>query len=158
MKFQAEHKEWVDAMYPDQPQWMPAVGLVEEASELLRCVLKGEQEKQFGKEFRHINVDWKAEMIDAIGDCGIFAVSLCNASGWHIDEAWNAAQQLGLPLGEPKDVALELVVAGTRVASNPTYWKLSLYLAILIGVADSCGFDAEECINQTWEKVKGRKR
>lgn len=159
--FQQEHKAWVDALYPRQPVYIPAAGLVEEAGELLHAILKKEQANLWGEEPRYQGVNWNEKIKDAIGDCGIYVCSLCNAHGnWDYIEIWRSAQsQVNAGVTSPLNRAARLVALGVKVIETPSIkYSLIEYTAQLMRVAASLGLATEECVLYTWERVKERKR
>jgi hypothetical protein len=155
---QEEHKVWLDANFPGQLAWQPAAGMVEEAGELLRAVLKLDQSRAYGPEPRHANTDWYAEMEDAIGDCAVFTCSLCNTMGWNYSAMVQSAVYPadGAPV---LDLACRLVKAGADAAMvrNPAQHVL-LYLSLLKAVAAALSVDFERAVAATWAEVKRRDR
>lgn len=155
---QAEHKAWVDVEYPGQPKWQPAAGMLEEAGELLRVVLKHNQHLQFGVEERYKGVDWDAELVDAIGDCAIFCCSLCNASGWSFD-----AMVKHLPPEHPTgmttmSIALRLVLAAVSVCEPPHMrCYAELYIVLLKTLSEVLSVDFDYAVARTWSEVKKRR-
>ncbi len=157
--FQEEHRQWLATMYPNQDPVFPAAGMLEEAGELMHALLKNQGRHVWGEEVRYAGTDWNAAIVDAIGDCAIYACSLCNAMGWNFGtiamEAWNFIAE---PRSAFSDVA-KLVQIGTFAASEPTnhVWALA-YLRQLGAIAANWNLDIRNCIAVTWDKVKERKR
>ena len=153
---QAEHKEWVDRKYPNQPPEIPAAGCVEEAGELLHAVLKLQQIGLWGEDARYTVIQSRANLVDAIGDCGIYACSLCNANEWDFEEIWRTPRYYN----EGRAVlqlAVELVAAAAHMAALPkSRAGLCEYVARLKSVAHAMGIDATTAVEVTWTKVRER--
>ena len=155
---QAEHKEWVDRMFPGQKPWLPAACCVEEAGELLHCIIKIDQSKAWGCEPRYQTADWDAKLKDAVGDCAISACSLCNANGWSFDDAmceteFNSSGHTTLLL------VAELIQTAAKMAINPSVrLYLVTYLAILRAIARELGLSFAVAVKETWEEVRTRDR
>lgn len=156
-KLQQEHREWLAKTFSDQPKWLPAAGMVEEAGELLQSRLKSFREGQWGKEDRYKHVSWREEFIDAIGDCGIYICSLCNAMAWDFEYILNepSAPVTGMT---PIELAVELILAAANNSANPREFYVRRYVSILRGLCYIEGLDLEECIQTTWQLVKVRKK
>lgn len=156
-KLQAEHRAWVDSLYPRQPPWLPAYGLVEESSELLHTVVKMAQRDRWGEEARYKDRDWRAKLTDDVGDVSIYLVSLCNARGWRVSDLTSARcdgpAEPGLLLE-----ALALVKLATQVAESPSVHIASALFAQLRVVAAQLKLDVEEATATTWLEVKQRCR
>lgn len=151
---QVEHAEWLQRMFPGQARWMPALGCVEEAGELLHAVLKTAQSEVWGPEARHTAV--RERMLDAVGDCGVFVCSLCNSSGWSFAEVASVSPMEG---GDVRSLSIELMRAACMVAEPPHRRQhAELYVSALKAVATACGVDFEAAVRGAWEEVKGRSR
>lgn len=184
MTMQAEHKEWLSRMYPKQPAYIPAAGCVEEAGELMHVLLKKEQEAMWGKESRYADADWAIALVDAIGDCAIYACSLCTTNEYDYKSILTMAKsrvegciRCGYPMvnanddccpdGEkheyipiaPLTAAAHLVSAAANVVLRPTSSiAIADYLKALLGVAKVCHVDFDKAVEITWQEVKRRKR
>lgn len=146
-------------MYPGQSPKFPAAGMLEEAGELMHALLKNQGQHVWGSEERYANADWHASIVDAIGDCAIYACSLCNALGWDFAtltaHAWNF-------VAKPEqafDSVAKLVQIATFIVQDPenNVWTLA-YLRQLGSIAANWNLDIRSCIEVTWNKVKERKR
>lgn len=152
-RLQAEHKAWLDIMYPGQPWQLPAAGMVEEAGELLHAILAKEREAIWGLDHRY--KDLSEDIEDAIGDCAIYACSLCNAMEWHFVE---------LTLGTSKDdgdnlaLAVSLIAIGAVNFKEPSEVNVRHYLSYLKRLACRFGIPFWATIQKTWAKVKERRR
>lgn len=154
-QLQLEHREWVNKKYPGQQPKIPAVGCLEEAGELVHALLKIEQVETWGENARHKLAELRVKLTDAIGDCGIYACSLCNANDWYFYLIWLGARRVHIT--NALDAAIQLVRAGTEVALQPSNWQsLGEYLNQLKTVAYILGLDAEAIIKATWITVKER--
>jgi len=85
-QIQKEQAEWSAHNFPNKKPHQPILGVAEEVGELAHAYLKMEQGIRGTKE------EHSAAMKDAIGDCCIFLMDLCNQMGWNfediIDETW----------------------------------------------------------------------
>lgn len=155
-QLQREHAAWLAKKYPGQPPKVPAVGCLEEAGELVHAVLKVQLVQTWGEDTRHKLAELRVKLVDAVGDCGIYACSLCNANGWDFECEWNAS--VGAADNEEAvDSAIRLCTVAAALALYPTnatefYW----YLCRLKTVAEKLGLDAETCIRTAWEEVRCR--
>jgi hypothetical protein len=156
-ELQAEHKVWLERMYPGMRPWHAAAGCVEEVGELMQAILKHENARQWGAEPRYKSKDWYAAMQDAIGDCAIYAVSLCNAKGWAIEELVDSysVELTGKTL-------IGLVCALMRwalaVVEAQNTSSLQLYIAHLQAIATILQIKFEEAVQTTWQRVRSRSR
>jgi len=153
-RLQAEHKAWVDEMYPQQDSWYPALCLVEEVGELVKPVLKSMQQNEWGPEPRYAHKDWTPELVDAIGDVAIASCSVCNAADvlWvpgYGSESKNVRHML------IKIVNLASVVLASRVGVGANVTELTAELRVL---ATCVGVDFEPAVLETWANVKLRSR
>lgn len=156
-QLQVEHREWVAKKYPGQAPKIPALGCLEEAGELVHALLKLEQVKLWGEDSRHKVAELRTKLVDAVGDCGIYACSLCNANEWDFAENWGCTDAVLTEKSTIIDTAILLVRAATQVALEP--WDVShlhQYLNHLKSVAYLLGLNAETAIRMTWTIVKER--
>lgn len=155
-QLQLDHAKWLSKKYPDQKPKVPAVGCVEEAGELVHAVLKAEQVRVWGEDKRHKLAELRTKLVDAVGDCGIYACSLCNANEWDFESLWQGSA----PYAESEstlDSAIRLVQSATLVALHPQHFEvLSCYVSQLKTVAQQLGLDATTCVAAAWEEVKCR--
>lgn len=160
MTFQEEHAAWLSTIYPGQPVYIPAAGLVEEAGELLHALLKREQEALWGKETRYADVDWFAKITDAIGDCAIYACSFCNAMKLDFEKQMNFAYPCGphVPVASPITMAAQLIALGVAIVENPAEAGLVAYLIQLSHICKVLHLNIWGCLIVTWERVKKRSR
>jgi NTP pyrophosphatase (non-canonical NTP hydrolase) len=154
-KLQAEHRVWVNGMYPDQPTDVPAAGMVEEAGELVHALLKRRQRELWGEEQRYRGVAWQAELEDAIGDCAIYAVSYCNATRVDIDQALNCKPTELCP---PLLAACAAVKVAAANVLTPDMDNVREYIYILRLVCDNVDIVFEDAVQRTWDRVKRRVR
>lgn len=153
---QREHAVWVAEKYPDQPAEVPALGCLEEAGELVHAVLKAEQVRIWGEDGRYNVASLRAKLVDAIGDCGIYACSLCNANGWNFVRVYSSTECYDEETSI-RELVIDLVVASTDVASDPHYEDaLVTYVYKLKEIAHRSGLDATAAILATWNEVKQR--
>ena len=155
-ELQGEHFVWVSSMYPNQPAWLPAAGMVEEAGELLHTVIKVHQCRTWGPEARYVNTDWYAEMVDAIGDCAIYVCSLCNAKGWILSSA--DSDRVNISGCTLLQLAIDLLRTAADNVTEPLILRTSRYLALLKGICHIAEIDFMQAVTHTWAEVKGRNR
>lgn len=163
MSFQQEHKEWLARLYPSQQPIEPAVGLLEETGELAHVLLKCQQSRGWKHpEERHANSDWNKKFLDAVGDCGIFACSLCNANGWNFDElvklaaSCNATDKLYFVEGF-KMVGGLAQQAAACISDPDNSSALVRYFRQLLAICSTWNIDFYKAVTITWLEVKERK-
>lgn len=153
---QLEHAAWIAEKYPGQMPKIPAVGCLEEAGELVHAILKIEQVRLWGEDSRHRVAELRVKLVDAVGDCGIFACSLCNANEWDFAEAWTAEGAV-VRRSDALDAAIVLVQLAADIALEPMDCeRLYNYIGQLKYVAHCFGLDAEAAVRATWLEVKCR--
>lgn len=160
MTFQEEHAEWLKGMYPNQPVYIPAAGLVEEAGELLHALTKREQTALWGEEPRYKDVDWFAKITDAIGDCGIYVCSFCNASNLNFESMMKYINDTRdtFKTESPLTMAADLIALGVKVLQTPYAPELTAYVRKLKQICHVLALNLDGCIAITWERVKRRTR
>jgi len=88
---QNEQDAWSKRNFDNRKPYMAVLGAAEEVGELAHAYLKMEQGIR-GKREEH-----EANMKDAVGDCVIFLMDLCNQMGWDfeeiVDTTWNQVKQ-----------------------------------------------------------------
>lgn len=155
---QAEHREWVQRLFPDQPPALPAALMLEEAGELVQALSKAAQERVYGKEPRYASTDWRAKVEDAVGDCAISACSLCNANGWDFDKML-AESGAVLAVDDPLYIAVDVVQTAVCSVIDPRDVScVAQYLRDLRALCAAIELDLEGCIRTTWDVVKRRTR
>ena len=86
-RIQKEQEEWSNRNFDNKKPYQPILGATEEVGELAHAYLKMEQG------IRGTRAEHEAAMKDAIGDCAIFLMDLCNQMGWSYEEiietTWN---------------------------------------------------------------------
>lgn len=155
---QAQHKQWVDANFPQQPKELPAAGMVEEAGELLHALIAMYRIARWGSDKRYSLEKLDADLIDAIGDCCIYMVSYCNAADWDFYKLYvKSPPELGIA---PSHVAsgVQLVNLAVRFFEAQTKDVAKAYITQLRKLAIDCGYSFEQCVRDTWHKVQERKR
>lgn len=153
---QAEHKEWIERMFPDQPPVLPATVMLEEVGELLQALSKKAQAETYGLDSRYDAVDWRAEIVDAIGDCGISACSLCNASGWDFQDMLQLPAA-AVSLEDALLIAVDLITVAAALVIDPYSRSLaSRYMELLRAIAEVTDVHLEKAIVTTWIQVKER--
>lgn len=158
-QLQAEHREWLVKLYPGQIPEFPAAGMVEEAGELMRAVLKCQQANG-GKhpESRYADADFTALLVDAVGDCAIFAVSYCNASGHDFSEMLEQAKCQASVSGVETvfNMAAELALCAATAAKTLGWGAVVKYLKQLILICRTWNINFEDAVTTTWAEVKER--
>jgi NTP pyrophosphatase (non-canonical NTP hydrolase) len=86
-EIQKEQDVWSKANFDNKKPYQPILGATEEVGELAHAYLKMEQGIRGTKE------EHTAAMKDAVGDCVIFLMDLCNQMGWDfenvVNETWD---------------------------------------------------------------------
>jgi hypothetical protein len=153
---QAEHKIWVDREFPGQERLIPAFGMVEEAGELLHCLLKLQHEQLWGKDPRY--PDLRADLVDAIGDCAIYCISWCNASRHDflsLQRFYGTMPHSSSPLDEAACLIREAVHL-THCPGSTVH--AGTYMTILESICITNDVLLDDAIRVTWDKVKQRRR
>jgi predicted kinase/NTP pyrophosphatase (non-canonical NTP hydrolase) len=153
---QQEHKEWLDRMFPHQDPVMPACGMVEESAELLHALLKYAQSLTWGHEARYKDVVWRDKMVDAIGDCALYACSYCNTVGWDFALLCRAVPAFGG--GVPLTRASRLVASANTFVQDRTWTNAYIYMSELRGISAELHIDFDDAVHTTWQEVKLRCR
>lgn len=159
---QAEHKAWLAKRYPSQAPIEPAVGLLEETGELAHCLLKCQQMRGWKHpEQRYEGADWSKKFIDAVGDCFIFACSLCNANDWSFEELHDSAAKSNAADKQLFTTAYEMVASLAEKAANcirrpANMLTLHVYMRQLLAICTTWNIDAIKAIKLTWQEVKER--
>ena len=82
-QMQHEILKWQDKNFPDRQPWEAVVGATEEIGELCHTYLKAHQ----GIRGKNLDDDvFPEEAQDAIGDCIIFLMGLCNTFKWDMED------------------------------------------------------------------------
>ncbi len=76
---QTDHATWLSTRYVGQEPQVPLMGVIGEAGEAAHAMLNEYKEIKHGRNPRHDQHN--AELLDAIGDCIIYACSWCNTPG-----------------------------------------------------------------------------
>jgi NTP pyrophosphatase (non-canonical NTP hydrolase) len=88
---QSEQDAWSKRNFDNRKPYMAVLGAAEEVGELAHAYLKMEQGIRGDRE-KHV-----ANMKDAVGDCVIFLMDLCNQMGWDFEEivetTWDQVKQ-----------------------------------------------------------------
>lgn len=155
---QEDHAQWLQREYPGQPPEIPVAGMVEEAGELLHCALKLEQMRLWGADSRYSEEKLFAYAMDSIGDCGIYACSMCNVMGWDFAQLWDHATHYDHSESDFFRICMRLVnVASSNVAPY-TRIHLVQFLYTLQCAAKRIDVDAGNAVWDTWKVVRTRKR
>ncbi len=141
-ELQNEHREWLKRTGCNLDPIFPAAGCVEEAGELMRATLKHLQGRP-------------CDLVDAVGDCAVYACSLCNSNGWDFDEVMGVTADPAR-----KELTLLLVAELARVATflveAPTQRSaLEGYLVKLAEVAAAANVDLLQALETTWREKHG---
>ncbi len=160
-EFQAEHKTWLDANFRNQPPEFPALGMVEEAGELLHVLLKMAQQLIHGTEQRYKDTHWGKELDDAIGDCCIYACSLCTALDLSFSSMFSMRGREPHPL--TYDLGVSLVREATEVHYAVTHTsfvepRIQAFLWRLQQIAEAAHTSFEDAVKIAWAKVQKRKK
>lgn len=151
---QAEHKVWLERMYPNQPAALPAAGMVEEAGELLHALLAKWRQDMYGKDPRYSDIG--NDVRDAVGDCVVYLCSYCNTVEW--DLAQFDCSHIDSCKQTPIDLAVNLVAVASEFYTTHDSAYATLYVAILKQICYGLLLDLNECVKFAWSKVKERTR
>ena len=77
---QREQDEWSKRNFDNKKPYQPILGATEEIGELAHSFLKME------RGIRGTREEHTAHMKDAVGDCVIFLMDLCNQMGWSFED------------------------------------------------------------------------
>ena len=90
-EIQKEQDVWSKKNFDNKKPYQPILGATEEVGELAHAYLKMEQG------IRGTKAEHEHAMKDAIGDCCIFLMDLCNQMGWDfekiIGETWSEVKK-----------------------------------------------------------------
>jgi NTP pyrophosphatase (non-canonical NTP hydrolase) len=159
---QAEHRNWAALMFPHQEPVLPAAALVEECGELVRALLKSELAQKYGEEPRYKDRDWKAALVDAIGDVAISTCSLCNASG--LDFYQLSSSSLVPVSTTPMECAARLLSYASSILTSCALGdpveplEVSSVMCYLRRLSFLVRVDFVDAVEVTWKQVKERKR
>jgi len=157
-RLQKEHAEWLARMFPEQPAWLPAAGMVEEAGELLSVLIKSGRIQRWGAEGRYANKDWNLELTDAVGDCALYCCSLCNALGWDFATIVEQAACVLPDRITMLQLSLELVQCAASVTRQPLQAYAVCYISLLKSVCAVVNLDFEHVVRTTWLVVQRRQK
>lgn len=155
-EFSKEHDVWLKANFPNQPPEHPAVGMIEEAGELMHVLLKLSQEHTWGAEPRYAGNHWGKKLVDAVGDCAIYCDSFCNAKGYSFPALAHEALCMDINLSFVAGVTL--VHHALNVHSTHSESQVHTYLSQLKSIAHRAGISLNDAITDTWAEVKLRNR
>ncbi len=155
---QAQHAEWLAANFPRQTPMFPAAGCVEEAGELMHCLVKMAQAEVWGEEGRYAGKHWGRELVDAVGDCAIYGVSLCNVNGWDFEGLVTRTPFESQP-PLTVELAAGLIIAAAGLVLNQTSEAhLETYLSALLTVSSAARVSFHDATLVTWREVRARDR
>lgn len=159
--FQKAHRAWLDANYPSQLPEVPVVGMIEEAGELLHCTLKMLETQCWGEDKRYPPNKLLEEAEDAVGDCIIYACSMCNAMCWDFEAVWRDADRLNSyepPITSNNIQCIDLVEIAASNRAPYRRYKLVTYLTCVMSTAGILRIDPVEALRRTWDRVRVRRR
>lgn len=132
---------------------------MEEAGELLHALLKVEQRRIWGQEGRYKNLEHDVK--DAIGDCIIYACSLCNADGVDFREIMDWSNLSQKVAGQALRASIDLVEVASRIAGHSfkrgvDTIALTSYIKQLRAISAVERLDFDAVVSEVWERVKNR--
>jgi NTP pyrophosphatase (non-canonical NTP hydrolase) len=151
-----EVSKWASYNWPDEMHF-PHLGLGEEAGELTHGVLKAAQKIRSGAD----PTKSLAEIRDAIGDCGIYAMHLAgkhfpdrvyNDGTFHPDPDFNVRYSCGDLLVFAGNIICA-IEDGSGFFANT---QLTHYLNELNGLAEHFGLNFLTVVNEIWDEVSLR--
>lgn len=152
IEMQAEQTAWSEKNFGKQPAYRPMLGMIEELCELQQAWDRKD----------------KPEIIDAIGDVGIYMLDYCGKRGWSLDEVWARAQHgvnvetywnvipSILKLAHHQLKGEQNIRGGTAHHDEQLRLQLAVVLHQLEFMAESVGSDFPAIINGVWAKVRLR--
>ena len=152
--FQAMQEEqiaWSKKNFGEQPAYRPMLGIIEELCEL--------QQAWDDKD--------KPEIIDAIGDVGIYMLDYCGKRGWSLAEFWAGTDAMYLEtfwnvtpsirkLAHHQLKGEQGIRGGAEVHDAKLRVQLSVVLKRLSLMAEAVGRDFPSIISEVWAKVRLR--
>lgn len=147
---QIEQAEWAQRNFGDRPATDPALGLIEEVGELAHAILKRSQG------IRGTAEEHTAAIIDAIGDCAIYLCDYATRRGIVLpDVAWPEWPWNPVMVEIVGDLA---VFAGQlmQFIDRTELSDVAAFARRLSGAAKNEGRSLQECVDETWKKVRLR--
>jgi NTP pyrophosphatase (non-canonical NTP hydrolase) len=153
-KIQMEQLEWSSRNFGPTPAHRPLLGMIEELCELEAAL-------------NAANADGKEdEVLDAVGDVGIYMLDYCNKRGWDLQSLWERAPT---KLGRMYD-AISLISklahhqlkgeqnirGGTAAHDAKLCETLAQILETLSAHAQECGTTFPAVLEKVWAKVSKR--
>ena len=154
-KLQGEHKAWLATRYVNQEPKVPLMGIIGEAGEVAHALLNEYKELKHGKNPRHDAHN--AELLDAIGDCVIYACSWCNTP--RIDQRlsdfdWRSKR--AYTYAHPLDIGYLLM--GSALACYRLDRVTQDLIDDLCRICGVRGVEIEAVVTSAWNQVKERVR
>lgn len=150
IEMQAEQVAWSKKNFGEQPAYRPLLGMIEELCEL--------QEAWDRKD--------KPEIVDAIGDVGIYMLDYCGKRGWSMQELWDFQQEAGgvywhlVPyirqLAHHQLKGEQGIRGGSAAHDVELVRTLRQTLGCLNVIAEAVSTSFPVVINEVWAKVRLR--
>lgn len=154
---QKEHSAWAARNSAELIPSLAALGIFEEACELLRVAVKLRALEVRGTKVRYTEEELTRMLADAVGDCAVYCCSRCTASG--VDFS-TAVRHAGMPpKSEPLLDACWRVLEAARGVVEAPQDKLAVVwvLSALQDTVRSVGLDFERCVTEAWSVVQARR-
>lgn len=147
---QIRHKVWAGHNFPDTKAERPYIGMIEELGELAHAELKIQQQIR-GSEEDHLQA-----AKDAVGDFCIYLMHYCNILGEKIKDVEKGAfvcsdQFVGIRVLLDSLNSLDSLSLGSLEKS-----RVTSVLVVLDGYCCFRGWDLNDVVIKTWEKVEKR--
>lgn len=150
-EMQAEQVAWSLKNFGNSPVHRPLLGIIEELGELQNAWNKKD----------------KPEIIDAVGDVGIYMLAFCGKKGWDLQEFWDTRQVISAAVLDGYWDVVPLMRAcahsqlkgeqnirgGTAVHDEAMKCNLRCILWQLEEIAKSVGSNFGAIITEVWAKV-----
>jgi hypothetical protein len=134
--------------------------MVEEAGELMHVLAKQRILGLWKDSTRYDKEGLRAKLADCIGDCAIFVCSYCNCVGWDFAELMGRVERkVRLSMDSFQLCAMLIQRASTIVLAGFAFESDAIsYLSLVAAIAQREQLDFEQCVRDTWNQVKERKR
>lgn len=146
-KIQEEQLKWSTRNFGNTPAHRPLLGVIEEFGEFCVAAAAGDD----------------AQVVDAIGDIGIYMLDYCNRRGWDLQALWdNRKESIFDPMNTVRRLAHHQLKGEQNIRGGTAAHDDSLRVVlseILYGVDFSArkrGTDFLTVLEKVWDKVSKR--
>lgn len=152
-EIQKQQTAWSQRNFGDQPAYRPLLGIIEELCEL--------QEAWDKKD--------KPEIIDAIGDVGVYMLDYCGRRGWSFQELWDKSATVDIgnrlywnlvptirKLAHHQLKGEQKIRGGAEEHDCALKEQLEMTFYLLERISDSMSTHFPEVLAEVWVKVSKR--